>query len=113
MPWKAKTHRPLTNDAMRAIASAKAKQEHRLDRIGRLYHLAVWCHPRTGLRAVHLASEPLCRACRDEGRTTPAREVDHVIPHRGDMRLFTDLTNLQSLCSPHHASKTAREVNAR
>lgn len=31
-----------------------------------------------------------------------ATVVDHVVPHRGDVDLFFDATNLQSLCKPHH-----------
>ena len=49
----------------------------------------------------------LCQACLKKGLATTARTVDHIIPkaHGG-----TDADgNLQSLCYPCHASKTARE----
>src|SRR5579872_549033 len=36
--------------------------------------------------------------CAHLGCTALATVVDHVIPHRGDMRLFWDKTNWQSLC---------------
>lgn len=42
-----------------------------------------------------------------------ATVVDHVKPHRGDLELFLDRTNLQSLCKPcHDAHKQAQEHNA-
>ncbi|WP_207779294.1 HNH endonuclease signature motif containing protein [Zavarzinia aquatilis] len=56
-----------------------------------------------------LASHPLCRECGEIGRVTPATEVDHIQPHRGDQGLFWDRTNWQPLCKSHHSAKTARE----
>ena len=35
--------------------------------------------------------------------------VDHVIPHKGDLRLFWDKRNWQGLCRPCHSRKTRRE----
>ena len=35
--------------------------------------------------------------------------VDHITPHRGDMRLFWDEGNWQSLCNPHHVREKQRE----
>lgn len=69
-------------------------------------------------RRAHLASYPLCgqrpndekpvmSRCAHEQRATPARVVDHVVPHRGDMVLFWDSDNWQSLCEPCHYRKTA------
>ncbi|MCI9500189.1 MAG: HNH endonuclease [Enterobacter hormaechei subsp. steigerwaltii] len=49
----------------------------------------------------------LCMLCLADGRAVPANEVDHIIAlaHGG-----TDvLDNLQSLCTPCHRHKTARE----
>lgn len=54
------------------------------------------------LRVWHLTRNPLCVMCLKEDRLTPANVVDHVKPHRGDMALFRDPLNLQSLCEPHH-----------
>lgn len=53
-------------------------------------------------RLVHLNSHPLCVYCERDDRVTAASVVDHVIPHRGDMTLFWDRTNWQSLCRPCH-----------
>ena len=35
--------------------------------------------------------------------------VDHIVPHKGDLALFYDQTNWQSLCKRHHDIKTAAE----
>lgn len=53
------------------------------------------------LRLVHLASEPLCRMCKQEGRLTPATICDHIVPHKGDVALFYG-GPFQSLCKPCH-----------
>ena len=54
-----------------------------------------------------LAKHPLCVVCDAQGRVTAATDVDHIVPHRGDMRLFWDsTTNWQSLCGPCHKAKT-------
>lgn len=56
-----------------------------------------------------LSENPLCAECLRQDRVKPADCVDHIIPHRGDMQLFWDQGNWQSLCStPCHAVKTAR-----
>lgn len=50
----------------------------------------------------HLRGEPLCRMCKGLGKVVEATVVDHIVPHRGDLVLFRDPTNWQSLCKPHH-----------
>lgn len=64
-----------------------------------LYHTRTWKQ----LRANHLRLHPLCVKCEESGFLTPGNTVDHVIPHNGDMDLFADPTNLQTLCAPHHS----------
>lgn len=59
-------------------------------------------------RANFLTLNPLCKECLKEGRAEPATRVDHIIPHRGDKRLFWDRSNWQGLCETHHNRKTAR-----
>jgi len=54
-----------------------------------------------------LSKHPLCVQCECEGRTTAATDVDHITPHRGDMVLFWDVNNWQSLCKRCHGRKTA------
>lgn len=68
-----------------------------------LYNSARWKR----IRKVQLASEPLCRMCAQQGKTTAARIVDHIEPHRGDpLRFYT--SELQSLCKPCHDSHKQR-----
>lgn len=57
------------------------------------------------LRALVLGSHPICVAC----HMAPATHVDHIVPHRGDDRLFFDPANLQALCRSCHSSKTAKQ----
>lgn len=61
-------------------------------------------------RAAFLKANPKCRNLRcDE----PAKVVDHIIPHKGDMRLFWDRSNWQSLCVRCHSKhKQALERRA-
>lgn len=52
----------------------------------------------------------LCQECKRLGRLKPARDVDHII-RKADGG--TDQpSNLQSLCSPCHDAKSAREMGA-
>lgn len=60
-------------------------------------------------RARFLQIHPLCVHCEKEGRVTAARDVDHVIPHRGDQELFWRQSNWQALCTSCHSKKTATE----
>lgn len=64
-----------------------------------------WQQAREGF----LRSHPLCVYCQREGRVTAATVVDHAIAHRGDMALFWDKSNWQSLCGPCHSSVKQRE----
>ena len=59
-------------------------------------------------RKAFLEKNPLCAACMKAGRLTPATVVDHIVPHRGDMRLFWDEKNWQPLCKQCHDNKTGR-----
>ena len=55
------------------------------------------------IRERQLAIEPLCRFCKKDGVLTPATVVDHIIPHKEDMKLFFE-GPFQSLCKRHHDS---------
>ena len=57
-------------------------------------------------RKAFLQQNPLCSECRKAGKLTPATVVDHIIPHRGDKRLFWDEKNWQPLCKSCHDRKT-------
>ena len=60
-------------------------------------------------RITFLLNHPLCRKCQAEGRTVEATVVDHIIPHRGDQKLFWDTSNWQGLCKTHHDSDKQAE----
>lgn len=60
-------------------------------------------------RKQHLASHPLCVMCQAAGQVKLATVVDHITPHRGDMTLFWDESNWQSLCATHHSRDKQRE----
>jgi 5-methylcytosine-specific restriction endonuclease McrA len=55
-------------------------------------------------RAEYLASHTHCRECSKSAVTRLATVVDHIIPHRGDKRLFWHRANWQPLCAPCHNS---------
>lgn len=57
----------------------------------------------------YLRDHPLCEPCLARGITEQADVVDHKIPHRGDMVLFWDETNWQSMSKTCHDRKTATE----
>ena len=57
-------------------------------------------------RKAFLQKHPLCAECRKNGKLTPATVVDHIIPHRGDRKLFWDENNWQPLCKDCHDRKT-------
>ncbi len=70
-----------------------------------LYNLAAW----VVLRKWRLSTEPLCRMCATQGRTTEATVCDHIEPHKGDIRLFLNGENTQSLCKTCHDGAKHRE----
>ncbi len=61
------------------------------------------------LSKLYLKVNPLCKSCEKEGKITPAQVVDHIIPHRGDEKLFWDINNWQPLCKKCHDRKTRTE----
>ena len=61
-------------------------------------------------RKAFLQEHPLCAECMLKGRLAPATVVDHIIPHRGDKRLFWDERNWQPLCKSCHDQKTGHEL---
>ena len=59
-------------------------------------------------RAEFLRSNHWCVMCRKRGRFTAATVIDHINPHNGDMVLFWDRTNWQSLCTTCHSKHKQR-----
>nr|DAZ31132.1 MAG TPA: HNH endonuclease [Caudoviricetes sp.] len=60
-------------------------------------------------RSRFLKTHLLCVRCRKQGRLVKATVVDHIVPHRGDDRLFWNEENWQALCKNCHDSKTMTE----
>jgi 5-methylcytosine-specific restriction enzyme A len=59
-------------------------------------------------RLLFLKRNPLCAFCAAQGRVGAASVVDHIVPHKGDDRLFWDESNWQPLCVAHHSSDKQR-----
>lgn len=59
-------------------------------------------------RECYLKEHPTCVECEKTGQITKATDVDHHVPHRGDMELFWDSDNWSALCASCHARKTRR-----
>lgn len=56
-----------------------------------------------------IKANPLCmcsECASGKIRITPATVVDHITPHRGNMKLFWDKSNWQSMSKPCHDKKT-------
>lgn len=60
-------------------------------------------------RLMYLREHPLCVECLKSNVVCAASVVDHIEPHKGDMELFWDEDNWQSLCKRHHDKKTGKE----
>lgn len=71
----------------------------------KLYGSRAWYR----LRHYQLAKAPLCAYCEAQGLTVAASIVDHIRPHKGDISLFSDPDNLQSLCKRCHDSHKQRQ----
>jgi|WetSurSiteA1Bulk_404760.scaffolds.fasta_scaffold03041_4 5-methylcytosine-specific restriction enzyme A len=56
-----------------------------------------------------LSQHPLCTKCYAMGILRSATVVDHVVPHKGDFKLFWDRTNWQPLCKRCHDKKTVMD----
>ena len=54
-------------------------------------------------RKIFLQNHPFC-SC-----GALAEELDHIVPHKGDRKLFFDESNWQALCKSCHSRKTAAE----
>lgn len=105
VPWQPKKHRPY---GARSEQERKKEFDERRESAAARGYDAWWRR----LRKVVLSEEPLCRECSKIGRVVASAEVDHIIPHKGNMKLFRDRKNLQGLCKPCHSRKTATEDSA-
>jgi 5-methylcytosine-specific restriction protein A len=62
-----------------------------------------------------LKNNPVCvdPSQRHVGRVVPASQVDHIIPHKMDMKIFWDTDNHQALCASCGGYKSATEKGGR
>lgn len=58
----------------------------------------------------YLRDNPLCVMCKANGRFVEATVVDHIVPHRGNQKLFWSHSNWQALCKPCHDKKQERKT---
>lgn len=89
---------------------AKRRSEAKLSSTAREGHALYKSKWWTSARLAFLKRHPLCVECQSVGLVVPAEHVDHVVPHRGNLKLFRDRRNWQPLCRSCHSRKTAREV---
>lgn len=72
-----------------------------------MYQTPEW---KDDLRPTQLLEHPWCAECSRQGHRVRATDVDHIVDHKGSWALFTDRSNLQSLCHGCHSRKTATEL---
>lgn len=70
-----------------------------------LYKTSQW----RKIRAIKIQKNPLCEICFKKGNQSISKNVDHIIDHKGNIKLFLDYKNLQALCVSCHRKKSARE----
>ncbi len=101
----------VTQNANADMRRAQDKQRRAENPYRGWYGLRIW----HDLKKQFFNLNPLNAQCAFVEQRTGARcnqpttDVDHIVPHRGNWDLFTDLRNMQGLCHTHHSQKTARE----
>jgi len=66
------------------------------------------------LRKEMLSKQKWCQCPHHKGKFVPGEVVDHIIPHKGDTKLFFDRNNLQVLsASCHNGPKQSSEKGGR
>ena len=99
-PWIPKRERK--QEAFRSTASRSSAD------MRQFYNSTAW----RSLRNYKIQLNPLCEICERKGLTEPAREIDHLQAIKDGGKNLS-LSNLQSLCRSCHASKSAKEGQAR
>lgn len=94
MPQMPSMFRPVRNIDKHGPREARFKSDERRGSARKRGYTTAW----EKARKQFLAELPLCSCCHAHGRLEPARIVDHIIPHKGDDRLFWDKGNWQGLC---------------
>lgn len=104
MPIRPPVHRPA--GSRRAAVQLAAQYARTPERVAR-QQLYDWHWRKYSQR--RLTEHPYCVRCYRLGRLRLAVVTDHIKPHKGDLELFRDPENHQSLCKRCHDSKTRRE----
>ena len=95
---------PKLPESKRRPWQPKKEQQARINPNGNFYHSKQW----RSLRNYFIQRNPLCAACQRRGNVTAGQVVDHIKPiNMGGHK--TDLSNLQTLCTPCHNSKSGKE----
>lgn len=100
------TCRSLVDAGYCAEHSQQREQARPLFDVRKLYRTARW----RKLRLIIKGRYPLCVDClaKEPPRYTPTTDIDHEVPHRGNLELFWDERNLRGRCHECHSAKTAR-----
>lgn len=78
------------------------------------YHSPAW----RKFRKLYMLSNPLCVQCKHEGKLIQGSVLDHIKPinridpyntHHGEFGEPLKETNVQTLCTHHHAVKSGKE----
>lgn len=84
----------------RAEARRQQEQAQRRGTAAERLYDARWQRTSTAWRKQ--PENALCVCCRANGVVKLAELVDHIVPHKGDLELFWDQANWQSLCDRCH-----------
>lgn len=91
----------LTTESYCELHLKERKQDNRKSAYRRGYNSA-WRKTRVRF----LINHPFCVECLKTGKHTAATVVDHIVPHKGNSKLFWDKNNWQPLCKQCHDRKT-------
>ena len=96
---------PKLPESKRRPWQPKKPKQARLRDNSDFYHSKQW----RSLRNYYIQRNPLCEDCKRRGKTTGGQVVDHIKPmNMGGHK--TDLSNLQTLCTSCHNSKSGKEA---
>ncbi len=84
-------------------------KHQKYDRVRKDYHKLYSTKEWRAMRQRALSDNPLCMCCKFYGYLKPSVDVDHIRPWRGQLDLFYDMSNLQTLCQQCHSKKTQAE----
>jgi 5-methylcytosine-specific restriction protein A len=102
MPIRPPQHKPLW---YKPVTERKKESDERRGTA----HERGYGHKWRKARESFIKANPLCVECAKADIVEPATVVDHIIPHKGDIKLFWDRKNWQPLCKQHHDRKTMNE----